>query len=144
MPPFPFLVHGGAWHRRRVDARGGSSQARRLDALEHMANRAMRRPRNNGTQIEGRVRIDSGASVRASVIVGPTVIGPGVRIADAYLGPYTSNPAPESRGADRAIDHRRRGEQLRVLAIAWFPAFVGRGVRVFRGFSLPRALRLRV
>lgn len=40
--------------------------------------------------VEGRVRIHGSAAVRSSRLRGPLVIGPGARIADSYIGPYTS------------------------------------------------------
>ena len=57
-----------------------------LDRLDS----GLRRPVNNGNRIEGRVWIHEAATVHASVIVGPTVIGRGARVADSYIGPYTS------------------------------------------------------
>ena len=44
----------------------------------------------DGNRIEGRVEIHETAVVSASMIVGPTVIGPGAYVADAYIGPYTA------------------------------------------------------
>jgi glucose-1-phosphate thymidylyltransferase len=42
------------------------------------------------SEIIGRVRIDAGAEVRGSRIVGPVVIGPGSVVIDSYVGPSTS------------------------------------------------------
>jgi glucose-1-phosphate thymidylyltransferase len=42
------------------------------------------------SEIIGRVRIDAGAEVRGSRIVGPAIIGPGSVITDSYVGPFTS------------------------------------------------------
>lgn len=42
------------------------------------------------SEIIGRVRIDAGAEVRGSRIVGPVVIGPGSVVVDSYVGPSTS------------------------------------------------------
>ncbi|MFI0982619.1 glucose-1-phosphate thymidylyltransferase [Streptomyces sp. NPDC021093] len=42
------------------------------------------------TELIGRVRIEAGAEVRGSRIVGPAVIGPGTVITGSYVGPYTS------------------------------------------------------
>jgi glucose-1-phosphate thymidylyltransferase len=41
-------------------------------------------------EIIGRVRIEAGAEVRGSRIVGPVVIGAGTVIKDAYIGPFTA------------------------------------------------------
>jgi glucose-1-phosphate thymidylyltransferase len=100
---------------------------------------------NDGNRIEGRVWIHKLASVRASMIVGPTVIGPGAYIADAYIGPYTSIGAGarvEGAEIERSIvaaDASIMHTGGRLVA-----SVVGRNARVFRDFSLPRALRLRV
>ena len=45
---------------------------------------------DEASEIIGRVRIDAGAEVRGSRIVGPAIIGPGARVTDAYVGPFTS------------------------------------------------------
>jgi glucose-1-phosphate thymidylyltransferase len=42
------------------------------------------------SEIIGRVRIEAGAEVRGSRIVGPAIIGPGSVITDSYVGPFTS------------------------------------------------------
>jgi glucose-1-phosphate thymidylyltransferase len=42
------------------------------------------------SEIIGRVRIDAGAEVRRSRIVGPAVIGSGTVVTDSYVGPFTS------------------------------------------------------
>ena len=105
----------------------------------------LRRPYNNGNRIEGRVWIDECASVRDSVIVGPTVIGPGARISDAYIGPYTSIGARaqiEGAEIDRSIISA--GASILHVSGRIVSSVVGRDARVFRDFSLPRALRLRV
>ena len=42
------------------------------------------------SQVHGKVVIAATASVRNSVIRGPAIIGPGTRLHDAYVGPFTS------------------------------------------------------
>ena len=42
------------------------------------------------TRIEGRVRVEAGAVVRRSVLVGPAIVGAGCRIEDAHVGPFVS------------------------------------------------------
>ncbi|AJE81078.1 MULTISPECIES: glucose-1-phosphate thymidylyltransferase [Streptomyces] len=42
------------------------------------------------SQIVGRVRIEKGAEVRRSRIVGPAIIGAGTLVSDSYVGPSTS------------------------------------------------------
>jgi glucose-1-phosphate thymidylyltransferase len=99
-----------------------------------------RRPAHNGNQIEGRVWIHEEASLRSSVVVGPTVIGPGARVADAYIGPYTSIGA----GAQIERSIIFPGASILHLGGRLVSSVVGRDARIFRDFSLPRALRLQV
>ncbi len=42
------------------------------------------------SELVGRVRIEKGARIRASRIVGPAVIGSGTVVTGSYVGPYTS------------------------------------------------------
>lgn len=99
----------------------------------------------DGTQIEGRVRIDEGAVVESSVIVGPAIIGPNARIVDAYIGPYTSIGAGahiEGAEIERSIIFARAS--IVHVGGRLVSSLVGEDARIFRDFSLPRALRLRV
>jgi glucose-1-phosphate thymidylyltransferase len=83
--------------------------------------------------------------VRSSVIVGPTVIGPDTTIADAYIGPYTSVGARariEGAEIERSIVYS--GASILHVGGRIVSSVVGRNARVFRDFSLPRALRLHV
>jgi glucose-1-phosphate thymidylyltransferase len=101
--------------------------------------------RMNGNDIEGRVRIDEHASVRASVIVGPAVIGPGALVSDAYIGPYTSIGAgARIEGAEIERSIVGRNASITHVGGRIVASVVGSNARVFRDFSLPRALRLRV
>jgi glucose-1-phosphate thymidylyltransferase len=100
---------------------------------------------SHGNRIEGRVRIHEHASVQASVIVGPAVIGARARVADAYIGPYTSIGAGalvEGAEIERSIVDV--GASITHVGGRLAASVVGRDARVFRDFSLPRALRLRV
>jgi glucose-1-phosphate thymidylyltransferase len=55
------------------------------------------------SEVIGRVRIEAGAQVRRSRIVGPAVIGAGTLISDSYIGPYTSI-SEDCRIADTEIE----------------------------------------
>jgi glucose-1-phosphate thymidylyltransferase len=100
---------------------------------------------NNGNRTEGCVFVDPGALVRSSVIVGPAVIGPGAAVIDAYIGPYTSIGA---RARIEGVEIERsiisEGASVQHVGGRIVSSIVGRDARVFRDFSLPRALRLRV
>ncbi len=42
------------------------------------------------SRIEGRVVVEAGASIVRSVVRGPAVIGPGTRVEDSFIGPFTA------------------------------------------------------
>lgn len=94
-------------------------------------------------RIEGRVTIDETASVTDSVIVGPVVIGPGVKIVSAYVGPYTSIGAG-ARIEGTEIERSIICPDASVLHVGGrlTASLVGPEAKIFRDFSLPRALRL--
>lgn len=99
----------------------------------------------DGNRLEGRVSIDEAASVTSSVIVGPTVIGPGACIADAYIGPYTSVGAgARIEGAEIERSIVAAGASVMHVSRRLVASVVGRNARISRDFSLPRALRLRI
>lgn len=105
----------------------------------------VRRPRSDDNRIEGRVWIDEQASVRASVIVGPVVIGPGAHVTDAYIGPYTSIGAgARVEGAEIERSIIAAGASITHIGGRLVASVVGRDARIFRDFSLPRAIRLLV
>jgi glucose-1-phosphate thymidylyltransferase len=112
-----------------------------LDQLET----ELHRPSTNGNRIEGRVWIHHQAAVRESVIVGPAVIGPGARVTDAYIGPYTSIGARaviECAEVERSII--AAGASVVGIEGRLAASVVGRNARVFRDSSLPRAMRIQV
>jgi glucose-1-phosphate thymidylyltransferase len=143
-------ISGGAFHIKIADTwrqyRGDPLDLLELNriVLDRLES-GLRRPCNNGNRIEGRVWIHEAASVRASVIVGPTVIGPGARVSDAYIGPYTSiGERARVEGAEIERSIISAGASVTHVGGRLVASVVGRDARVFRDFSLPRALRLRV
>jgi glucose-1-phosphate thymidylyltransferase len=96
-------------------------------------------------RIEGCVQLDPSACVQSSVIVGPAVVGPGALIQDSYIGPYTSIGAEvhiEGAEIERSIILPRAS--ITHIGGRLVGSVVGCDARVFRDFSLPRALRLNV
>jgi len=98
-----------------------------------------------GNRIEGYVDVHPTACVQSSVIVGPAVIGPGAQVLDAYIGPYTSIGSDvRIEGAEVERSIILPGASIMHIGGRLVGSVVGRDARVFRDFSLPRALRLNV
>jgi glucose-1-phosphate thymidylyltransferase len=98
-----------------------------------------------GNRIEGRVVIHPSAEVNASVILGPSLIGPDARITDAYIGPYTTV------GAGAVVENCEilgsiigPGARLSHVGGRIEGSTIGCDANIFRDFRLPRAMRLHV
>lgn len=94
------------------------------------------------TEIIGRVRIERGAEVRRSRIVGPAVIGAGSRVTDSYIGPSTSiAEGCVIDGSEMEFSIVLSGSGIagvgRIEA-----SLIGRDVHVTRAERVPRAYRL--
>jgi glucose-1-phosphate thymidylyltransferase len=112
-----------------------------LDELE----RAVDETEEGGNRIHGRVVIHPTAHLESSVIRGPVIIGAGARVVDAYIGPYTAiGEGVRVEGAE--IEHSIILDRASVLHIGarLEASVVGRDAKIYRDFSLPRALRLQV
>jgi glucose-1-phosphate thymidylyltransferase len=97
------------------------------------------------SRVEGPVAVHPSASVQASVIVGPAIVGPGAVVLESYIGPYTSIGADvriESAEVERSII--MPGASITHIGGRLVGSVVGRDARIFRDFSLPRALRVNV
>jgi glucose-1-phosphate thymidylyltransferase len=97
------------------------------------------------TDLQGPVALHPTARLTASTVRGPVIIGPGVEIRDAYIGPYTSI------GADVLIENAEvensvilPAASIQHLGGRLEASVVGQGARIFRDFRLPRALRVSV
>jgi glucose-1-phosphate thymidylyltransferase len=102
-------------------------------------------PSGSQNRIEGRVQIDCTATVTTSVLVGPVVVGEGAEITNAYVGPYTSIGAgARIEGVEIERSIISPGASVMHIGGRLVSSLVGRGAHVFRDFSLPRAMRLRV
>jgi glucose-1-phosphate thymidylyltransferase len=112
-----------------------------LDGLEHQVSAVQR----EGNRFEGRVCIDATATVTSSVICGPVIVGAGAHVADSYIGPHTSigeRVHVEGVEIERSIVFA--GASIIHVGGRLVGSVVGREARVFRDFSIPRALRLQV
>ncbi len=95
-----------------------------------------------GCELIGRVVIEDGAEVSGSRIVGPAIIGAGARVANSYIGPFTS-VAEECAITDSEIEYSivLRGASIRgVRRIE--ASIIGRDVEVTPAPRVPKAHRL--
>ncbi len=95
--------------------------------------------------IQGAVRIDPTARVTRSLLRGPVIIGPGARITDSYVGPYTSigdDVTVEGTEIEHSIVLPKA--ELRYLGTRLESSVIGRGARITRGFEMPAALRMAI
>lgn len=96
-----------------------------------------------GNRLEGAVEIDPSASVCASVISGPAVIGASATIKDSYIGPHTSiGDGVQLEGAEIEKSIVFAGASIRNVADRLVGSVIGQDTKVFRDFSVPRAMRL--
>jgi glucose-1-phosphate thymidylyltransferase len=141
---------GGTLHVRLASAwrsyKGSPFELLELNriALDRLDSDERRRD-DRGNRVEGRVRIHDAASIRSSVIVGPVVIGAEAQIADAYIGPYTSVGAyARVEGTEIEGSIVAAGATVMHVGCRLAGSVIGQNARVFRDFSVPRAIRLRV
>jgi glucose-1-phosphate thymidylyltransferase len=98
-----------------------------------------------GNRIEGRVQIDGSATVGSSVIYGPAIIGAGAVVRDSYIGPHTSiGERVRLEGAEIEQSIVYSGACVLHVGGRLVASVVGRDAKVFRDFSVPRAMRLQV
>ena len=146
----------------RVNQLGGSVQVRRAStwwrfargadaALEgnRFALEGLRESEPRGeiidSRIQGAVTIHPSARLESSIVRGPAVIGAGVRLRDAYVGPYTSiGHDVVIEGAEVEHSIVMPEATIRHLGGRLEASVVGPRARVGRDFRLPRALRLSV
>ncbi len=96
-------------------------------------------------RIEGCVVVHPTARVESSTIVGPAIVGPGAAVLNAYIGSYTSIGAGvHVEGAEIERSIILPGARITHIGGRLVGSVVGRDARIFRDFSLPRALRLNV
>ncbi len=95
------------------------------------------------SKLEGRVVVEEGAVVERSVVRGPAVIGADSRIADSYVGPYTS--IGEGVTIERSeVEHSiiLAGSSVLNLESRLEASLLGRNVTLSRASSLPKTMRM--
>ncbi|MBY8340503.1 glucose-1-phosphate thymidylyltransferase [Streptomyces spinosirectus] len=97
---------------------------------------------DESSEIIGRVRIDAGAEVRGSRIVGPAVIGPGSVISDSYIGPFTSI-SEDCRIDDSEVEYSIVLRDSAICGVRRIEtSLIGRNVQVTPAPRTPSAHRL--
>jgi glucose-1-phosphate thymidylyltransferase len=94
-------------------------------------------------RIEGKVIIEVGAELRNCTVRGPTIIGTGTVVDDAYIGPYTSISAGCTiRGAE--IEHSivLAGTRIEDTDGKIESSLIGKGCVIHRSPVRPRAYKL--
>jgi glucose-1-phosphate thymidylyltransferase len=97
------------------------------------------------SQVDGRVVIESGATLERSAVRGPAVIGAGARLIDCYVGPYTAvgeNCVIENAEVEHSI--LLSGSEVRNLAGRMESSLLGHNVKIRRDDRQPRAYRFLV
>jgi NDP-sugar pyrophosphorylase family protein len=95
--------------------------------------------------VQGRVQIDPSAELAGAKLRGPVFIGPGARLIETYVGPYTTIGAGVTlEGVE--IEHSivLPGAQIRYPGRRLEASLVGEGAHIGRDYTLPSALRVRV
>jgi glucose-1-phosphate thymidylyltransferase len=100
---------------------------------------------DDGNRFEGAIAIHPTACVTSSVIIGPVMIGADALVADSYIGPHTSiGERVRIEGAELERSIVLADASVLHVGGRLVASVVGRHARVFRDFSMPRALRLQV
>lgn len=134
------IVHG--WHGFAGDPADLLDINRTV--LDHLELPEHTQPRD-GNRLEGHVQIDPSASVRASVICGPAVIGASATIKDSYIGPHTSiGERVQLEGAEIERSIVFAGASIRHVGDRLVASVIGQDTKIFRDFSVPRAMRVYV
>ncbi|GGK95134.1 glucose-1-phosphate thymidylyltransferase [Deinococcus radiotolerans] len=97
------------------------------------------------SHLSGRVVIPASARVVRSKIVGPVMLGEGVLIEDAYIGPFTSIGANSVvRGAEVEHSVVDEGAQIEQVSTRLQDCLIGVRAQVRGGRTLPRTHKLTI
>lgn len=95
--------------------------------------------------VQGRVQIDPTAELEGAKLRGPVSIGPGARLVETYVGPYTTVAAGVTlEGVEIENSIVLPHAQIRYPGRRLESSLVGEGAQIGRDYTLPSALRLRV
>ncbi len=94
------------------------------------------------SEVVGRVRIDSGATIINSTIRGPVVIGANTTVTDSYIGPYSS-VAADCQITNAELDHSVILANSSIANVARITdSLIGSHVDVDRSAHVPAGIRL--
>jgi glucose-1-phosphate thymidylyltransferase len=98
---------------------------------------------DEASQLIGKVVVERGATITASTIRGPVIIGERSSIINSYVGPFTSI-YHDALVRNSEIEHSIILEHSRIIDIAGRveDSLIGKNVEVFRSDDKPRAYRL--
>jgi glucose-1-phosphate thymidylyltransferase len=97
---------------------------------------------DEASELIGRVVVEPGAEVTGSRIVGPAIIGARARVADSYVGPFTS-VAPDCLISDSEIEYSIVLRGASIQGVRRIEAsLIGQDVAVTPSPRVPRAHRL--
>ena len=95
--------------------------------------------------IQGSVIIHPTATLQNTLVRGPAIIGPGSRLVDSYVGPYTSI-GTDVRIEGTEIEHSivMDGAQLLFVGSRLETSIIGRRASIVRRFDMPSAVRMSI
>jgi glucose-1-phosphate thymidylyltransferase len=97
---------------------------------------------DEGSDVDGRVVVEAGASLVNSTVRGPAVIGAGTRVVDSYIGPFTSIGADVTITASE-VENSVLLERVRLDGVPRLvDSLIGRDTEVTKTGRPPRATRL--
>lgn len=95
--------------------------------------------------VQGRVQVDPSAELVGAKLRGPVYVGPGARVVETYVGPYTTiGEGVVLEGVEIENSIVMPHAQIRYPGRRVEGSLVGEGAQIGRDYSLPSALRLRV
>jgi len=94
------------------------------------------------SDLDGRVVVEAGATVKGSTVRGPAVIGAGAAVTDSYIGPFTSVGA-DAVISGSEVENSVLLERVRLEGVPRLvDSLIGRDTEVVRTGRPPRATRL--
>jgi glucose-1-phosphate thymidylyltransferase len=99
---------------------------------------------DDASTVDGRVVVETGATVTNSILRGPLVIGAGARIEDSFIGPFSAI-GEGCEVVNSEVEHSVIMERSKVIDIQRLEdSLIGKEAVITRSQVRPRALRLMV